>query len=96
MGVGGSGTHYLSNSSFLQTAIYYLLNGHLCKEKNYSNPPVRFEMLKVVLCLVMARSRRKKSYPHSLLSGKEKDHLKDIKFTSSGREPRSSSAVSLS
>jgi hypothetical protein len=38
----------------------------------------------------------KKDYPHSLLSGKEKDHLKDIMFTSSGREPRSSSSVSLS
>jgi hypothetical protein len=38
----------------------------------------------------------KKDYPHSLLSGKEKDHLKDIMFTSSGRGPRSSSSVSLS
>jgi hypothetical protein len=36
----------------------------------------------------------KKSYPHSLLSGKEEDH-KDIMFTGSGREPRSSSSVSL-
>ena len=35
----------------------------------------------------------KKDYPHSLLSGKEKDHLKDIMFTSSGRGPRSSSSV---
>jgi hypothetical protein len=38
----------------------------------------------------------KKDYPHSLLSGKEKDHLKDIMFTSSVREPRSSSSMSLS
>jgi hypothetical protein len=53
---GGSGTHDLS--SYLQTAVYYLLKGHLCKEKNYSNLPVHFEMLKVVLYLVMARSRR--------------------------------------